>query len=66
MKLKFKHQKFQADAAKAIVDVFNGQPYQSGMSYLIDKGKTDSKQQELGEDFIGFKNAKYRLMTIVF
>ena len=28
MKLKFKHQKFQADAAKAVVDVFNGQPYQ--------------------------------------
>ena len=61
MKLKFKHQKFQADAAKAIVDVFNSQPYQSGMSYLIDKGKTDSKQQELGEDFIGFKNAKISL-----
>lgn len=61
MKLKFKHQKFQTDAAKAIVDVFNGQPYQSGMSYLIDKGKTDSKQQELGEDFIGFKNAKISL-----
>ena len=31
------------------------------MSYLIDKGKTDSKQQELGEDFIGFKNAKISL-----
>lgn len=61
MKLKFKHQKFQADAAKAIVDVFNGQSYQSGMEYLIDKGKTNSQQQELGEDFIGFKNAKITL-----
>ena len=61
MKLKFKHQKFQADAAKAVVDVFKGQPYQSGMSYLIDKGRTDSRQQELGEDFIGFKNAKISL-----
>lgn len=61
MKLKFKHQKFQADAAKAVVDVFKGQPYQSGMSYLIDKGRTDSRQQELGEDFIGFKNAKITL-----
>lgn len=29
MKLKFKHQKFQADAAKAVVDVFKGQPYQA-------------------------------------
>ena len=37
MKLRFKHQKFQADAAKAIVDVFQGQPYQSGISYLIDE-----------------------------
>ena len=27
MKLKFKHQKFQTDAAKAIVDVFKGQAY---------------------------------------
>lgn len=58
MKLKFKHQKFQADAAKAVVDVFNGQPHQSGMSYLIDRGYTKSRQQELDEDFIGFKNAK--------
>lgn len=61
MKLKFKHQKFQTDAAKAIVDVFKGQAYQSGMSYLIDKGYTQSKQQEFDEDFIGFKNAKISL-----
>ena len=58
MKLRFKHQKFQADAAKAIVDVFQGQPYQSGISYLIDKGTSSSLQGELGEDFTGFKNAK--------
>lgn len=37
MKLKFKHQKFQADAAKAVVDVFAGQPYLTP-SYMIDKG----------------------------
>ena len=58
MKLRFKHQKFQADAAKAVVDVFTGQPYQSGISYLIDKGTSSSLQGELGEDFTGFKNAK--------
>lgn len=58
MKLRFKHQKFQADAAKAVVDVFQGQPYQSGISYLIDKGTSSSLQGELGEDFTGFKNAK--------
>ena len=30
MKLQFKHQKFQADAAKAVVDVFAGQPEARG------------------------------------
>ena len=60
MKLRFKHQKFQADAAKAIVDVFQGQPYQSGISYLIDKGVSNSKQQNLTDSLndTGFKNAK--------
>ncbi len=60
MKLRFKHQKFQADAAKAIVDVFQGQPYQSGVSYLIDKGVSNSKQQNLTDSLndTGFKNAK--------
>jgi restriction endonuclease len=28
MKLQFRHRKFQADAAKAVCDVFAGQPYQ--------------------------------------
>ena len=37
MKLRFKHQKFQADAAKAVVDVFSGQPYLTP-SYMMDKG----------------------------
>ena len=37
MKLQFKHQKFQSDAAKAVVDVFVGQPYLTP-SYMMDKG----------------------------
>ena len=37
MKLQFKHQKFQADAAKAVVDVFAGQPYLTP-SYMMDRG----------------------------
>ncbi len=37
MKLQFKHQKFQADAAKAVVDVFAGQPF-STPSYMMDSG----------------------------
>ena len=27
MRLQYRHQKFQADAARAVVDVFAGQPY---------------------------------------
>lgn len=38
MKLQFKHQKFQADAAKAVCDVFAGQPCLTP-SYMMDKGK---------------------------
>lgn len=37
MKLQFKHQKFQSDAAKAVVDVFAGQPYLTP-SYMMDRG----------------------------
>ena len=37
MKLQFKHQKFQADAAKAVVDVFAGQPYLTPI-YMMDRG----------------------------
>ena len=37
MKIQYKHQKFQADAAKAVVDVFQGQPYLTP-PYMMDKG----------------------------
>lgn len=55
MKLKFKHQKFQADAAKSVVDVFAGQPYLTA-NYLIDRG--DDKQGTLINDpyFTGWCN----------
>ncbi|MDD4697635.1 MAG: DEAD/DEAH box helicase family protein [Fermentimonas sp.] len=56
MKLKFKHQKFQAEAAKEVCDVFSGQPYLNETSYLIDQGNT--KGQTEIYDFTGFKNHK--------
>ncbi|MCK9437164.1 MAG: DEAD/DEAH box helicase family protein [Synergistaceae bacterium] len=56
MKLKFKHQKFQEEAAKAVCDVFAGQPYLSEINYLIDRGEIRG-QGEL-YDFTGFKNHK--------
>ena len=37
MKLQFKYQKFQEDAAKAVVDVFAGQPYLAP-SFMLDRG----------------------------
>lgn len=66
MKLRFKHQKFQADAAKAVVDVFAGQPYLTP-SYMMDKGyqgKTMEGQEYSQmstmdeEDFTGWSNHK--------
>ncbi len=58
MKLQFKHQKFQADAAKAVVDVFVGQPYLTP-SYMMDKGE-GSYQISITEidDFTGWGNQK--------
>ena len=38
MKLKFKHQQFQKDAAQAVTDVFFGQPYVDAHTYQIDQG----------------------------
>lgn len=55
MKLQFKHQKFQADAAKAVVDVFAGQPYLTP-TYLMDRG-SDAHQITLeAMSFTGWRN----------
>lgn len=55
MKLQFKHQKFQADAAKAVVDVFAGQPYLTP-TYLMDRG-SDTHQLTLeAMSFTGWRN----------
>ena len=59
MKLQFKHQKFQADAAKAVCDVFAGQPYMTP-TYMIDKGISEQEPQGQGSilEFTGFNNHK--------
>lgn len=57
MKLKFKHQKFQADAAKAVVDVFKGQPNVKS-SYLMDTGRTDKRGLFDDLDYKGWCNHK--------
>ncbi len=58
MRLRFKHQKFQADAAKAVVDVFAGQPYLTP-SYMMDRGYEYVQQSMTDEqDFTGWSNQK--------
>lgn len=55
MKLKFKHQGFQRDAAKAVTDVFIGQRKSDGFSYRFDRGYQKNKQQEAFET-LGVRN----------
>lgn len=56
MKLQFKHQKFQADAAKAVVDVFAGQPYLTS-SYKMDRGVGEYQISMMSNgDFTGWGN----------
>lgn len=64
MKLKFKHQKFQADAATAVCDVFAGQPNVSP-TYIVDRGIDlidDKNQQQVSMTLIseltGYNNRK--------
>ncbi|MDD3939232.1 MAG: DEAD/DEAH box helicase family protein [Tissierellia bacterium] len=60
MKIKFKHQKFQADAANAICDVFVGQPNHSP-TYKIDTGIVKEKEQLYiigDEELTGHRNKK--------
>ncbi len=58
MMLQFKHQKFQADAAKAVVDVFAGQPYLTP-TYMMDRGD-GTYQMTITEDvdYTGWSNAR--------
>lgn len=58
MKIQYKHQKFQAEAARAVVDVFAGQPYLTP-TYMMDRG-SGYIQQSLTDDidFTGWSNQK--------
>lgn len=57
MKLQFKHQKFQADAAKAVVDVFAGQPYLTP-TYMMDRGTNYQQSLTDADDFTGWRNER--------
>ncbi len=55
MRLQFRHQKFQSDAANAICEVFNGQPFHSP-TYMIDPGLGQIGLED-ARGFTGFNNA---------
>src|SRR5690625_407055 len=62
MKLQFKHQKFQADAAAAVCKVFNGQPKLTP-TYIVDKGVLQDRQLTMddNETLTGYNNKKILL-----
>ena len=59
MKLKFKHQAYQADAVRAVVDCFQGQPKSSGLRYAVDPGAASATGFVAlpGTEVEGFANA---------
>jgi type III restriction enzyme len=58
MKLKFKHQAYQADAVRAVVDCFQDQPKSSGLKYAVDPGAATQGHVPLpGTELEGFANA---------
>ena len=69
MKFRFKIQKYQTEAVKAITDVFKGQPYISHAKYTMDMGERQPQLQQsfledknIVEDYdMGFANAKVEL-----
>ncbi len=56
MKLQFKHQRFQKEAAAAVCDVFSGQPKQTA-AQEANSDRWSRRQQELGAGADGWGNA---------
>ncbi len=62
MKLKFKHQAYQAASVQSVVDCFKGQlPNDAATRYRIDPGKVKETQDLLDE---GFKNANIQVSDL--
>jgi len=68
LKIKFKHQQFQLDAVKSIVDCFEGQPNELSR-FTLDRGRRQKPEQMVMDDLanaeqanIGFKNNAIQLI----
>ena len=58
MRLQYKHQRFQEDAARAVTACFSGQPHYDGASnFLVDQGDVNGKQDNNLFHVDGFANA---------
>lgn len=58
MRLQYKHQRFQEDAARAVTACFSGQPHYDGASnFLVDQGNVNGKQDNNLFHVDGFANA---------
>ena len=62
MKLKFKHQQFQIDAAKAVTDVFQGQQNSGLLEFTHDMGRAADGSQEMF-DVVGFRNQPINILS---
>lgn len=58
MKIQYKNQQFQTDAARAIVDVFAGQPCVTTVSYMIDSGSDNTSTLDDNDinKYTGYRN----------
>ena len=62
MKLKFKHQDFQAEAARNVVRAFQGQPFHDGLIYTQDEGLARDEDGIFHTEVVqGFGNAPLSL-----
>ncbi|MFO2641177.1 DEAD/DEAH box helicase family protein [Legionella pneumophila serogroup 1] len=58
MKLKFKHQAYQAEAVDSVIQIFNDQQRHEGILYRVDPGPQSKGQIDIFDDS-GFKNADF-------
>lgn len=56
MKLKFKNQQFQTDAAKAVTDVFLGQKNAALLEFTHDMGNSPNGQYSMDYGTVGYRN----------
>lgn len=62
--LKYKKQRFQTEAAQAVVDVFRGQPKGGAQDYIMDRGISPDRQTQIqgrGYTIHGMSNSKILL-----